>query len=99
MNTLTTGTHTPPNDPRFDRPFELEGESGILEATIFCEGAIVEEYEDKRYLGYVTRKTVNGVELEIEYPQVRNANAVEEDIKNSLMQQGIKFDTISFITK
>lgn len=98
MNTLTnsTGTHTPSNDPRFDRPYTCEGESGILEATIFCDGEIISEYETKRYLPYEIRHTVNGIELEIKYPSIRNANAIEEDVKNSLMAQGIKFDILSF---
>lgn len=88
-----------PRNPIFDQPFEQDGESGILEATIFCEGELITEYEAKRYLPYITRKTVNGIELEIEWPQIRNANAIEEDIVNSLAKQKIIFDHITYITK
>jgi len=98
--TKSTGTHTPSNDPRFDRPFELEGESDILEVTFYCEGEIVSEYEEVRYIPY-SYLGVNdqGVEVSMIRPQVTNCYAIDDDINTALRKIFGRDYTINYMTQ
>jgi len=98
--TKATGNYIDPNSPAYSLSYDPRGGSGILKAIIFFESRLLNcPIPLERYLGYTWSETVNGIELEIEKPFIENANAIEEDIINSLHYERIKFDTINFITK
>ena len=103
MNTLTnsTGNYTPANDPRYDKPFEPDGGSGILEVTFFCEGEILEEYEVTKYLPYTwTQLGEQFIEVDIEKPML-NCFSIEDSIHDALNKElGKRNDyTLNWITK
>lgn len=94
----STGTYINPLDPIFDRPYhDTNGGSGVLEVTFLCEGEIVSEYEDTRYLPYNYIHTGGGgVDIDMVSPQVTNCMAIEEDIHTSLRRVFGKNYTLSF---
>ncbi len=97
--TKSTGNFIDPLSPVYDLPYDPKGGSGILKAEIWITFLGLNTTAEC-YLPYQWSETVNGIELEIEKPSIiHNASALEEDIHNSLLAQGIKFDTINYISK
>jgi len=77
-------------DPR--KPLPKSG-YGILKAEIFVFDLGIE-----KYLAYEYAETVNGMEVWVEKPTLRNMSAMEEDVRNSLKKElGFKFDMLNFI--
>ena len=97
--TKATGTFTDPNSPVYSLSFDPKGGSGILKAIIWVtfEG---HDVPLERLLAYSFVETVNGLEIDIERPEMPRATALEEDINLSLSEEfkGKRF-TINFITK
>lgn len=84
-------------NPIYDLAYSPKGGSGILRAKIWVyNGFLREEVLIDKYLPYQWSETVGGVEIEIDLPEVSNANALQEDVYNS-MRQEMKFDYLTFV--
>jgi len=90
-----------PRNPIYDLAYDPKGGSGILKAQIWIDNLLWNgrgyepiHTDTEKLLAYSWVETVNGIALEIERPTIYGANAIEEDIMNSLRKENIKFDTI-----
>ena len=103
-----TGNYINPLDPVYDLAYDPKGGSGILKAIIWetikvpsfnCSTSFEQlDISNEWLLAYTWSETVNGIELIIQKPVILNANAIEEDIMDSLRKENIKFDTINWVT-
>lgn len=91
-------SHYSPLNPIWDNPMDYyEGGSDILEVTFFCEGEIISEYQDKKYLPFTYSIVGNSVDIEIVKPQVTNCFAIEDDIHTALRKQFGRDYTLNFV--
>jgi hypothetical protein len=86
-----------PRNPIYDLAYDPKGGSGILKAQIWIDthGG---EHKFEYFLAYTWSETVNGIELDIQKPNLYFASSLEEDIMDSLRKEDIKFDTINWVT-
>jgi len=86
--------------PAFARPYhDTKGGSDILEVTFFCEGEIVSDYEETRYLPYTyLMVSETSVEIDMVKPQVTNCLAIEEDIHTALRKIFGKDYSVCWVT-
>ena len=91
----STGNFIHPLDPSIGKAYEPKGGSGILEVNIWVNFG-QNDTTVKRHLAYTWSKTVNGIEVTIEKPEMKNASALEEDIYQA-MKETMNFDHLNFI--
>lgn len=86
-------------DPTWADPKLFEPDYGIgrVRATIFFKSILLGgDVPLERELDYSWQETINGIEVFIQNPHIKNASALEEDIREALRKK-LKFDILNFI--
>lgn len=86
-------------DPTWSDPKLLEPSYGIgkVRATIYFKSLwLGGDVPLERELDYSWQETVNGIEVFIQNPHIKNASALEEDVRAALSKE-LKFNVIHFV--